>query len=133
MISIDELRQLSETPNSEVVDRNLKLDYGPFEGSNKLRTRIAEMNSTPETPLTADNVIITPGSILANYLVLQTLCKKGDHIICQYPAYGQLYLLPRHHGVDISLWAMEEDKDWLPDVEKLEGLIKPNTKAIILK
>ncbi|OAQ68770.2 aspartate aminotransferase [Pochonia chlamydosporia 170] len=131
-LSINELCQLSATPGTEAFDRHLKLDYGPFEGSTKLRSRIAEMHSTPETPLTADNVIITPGSILANYLVLQTLCKKGDHIICQYPSYGQLYLLPRHHGVDITLWAMEEAQNWLPDVNKLAGMIRPNTKAIIL-
>lgn len=98
-----------------------------------LRTRIAELHSTSETQLTAENVIITPGSILANYLVLQALCKPGDHVICQYPAYGQLYLLPRHNGADVNLWAMEENSGWLPDIGKLSDMIRPNTKAIILK
>ncbi|KAK2612723.1 hypothetical protein QQS21_001174 [Conoideocrella luteorostrata] len=132
VVSTNELRQLAATPGPDVFDPDLKLDYGPFEGSLRLRTRIAEIHSTPETSLTAENVIITPGSIMANFLVLQTLCKKGDHVICQYPTFGPLYLLPKHHGVDVSMWAMEEEKNWLPDIDKLGDLIRPNTKAIIL-
>ncbi|KAK5994850.1 Capreomycidine synthase-like protein [Cladobotryum mycophilum] len=132
VVSLNDLRQLASTPGAEVLDQDLKLDYGPFEGSDRLRSRIAELHSSAENPLTAENVIITPGSIMANYLVLGTICEPGDHVICQYPVYSQLHLLPKHNGVDVSLWAMKEDADWLPDINQLVALIKPNTKAIIL-
>ncbi|KAM6537838.1 hypothetical protein FALCPG4_003741 [Fusarium falciforme] len=69
---------------------------------------------------------------MANYLVLAAICGAGDHIICQYPTYGQLYLLPRYSGVDVSLWAMHENNDWSCNVEELAGMIKANTKAIII-
>lgn len=83
--------------------------------------------------LTPDNVVITTGSILANYLVLATLCGPGDHVIVQYPTYGQLYILPQFNGAEVSLWAMEEDNGWLPNTAKLAAMVKPNTKAIIIK
>lgn len=70
---------------------------------------------------------------MANYLVLTTICSPGDHVICQYPTYGQLYMLPRYNGVELSLWKMKEEDNWIPNVDELASMIKPNTKAIIIK
>jgi aspartate/methionine/tyrosine aminotransferase len=98
----------------------------------RLRERIAELHSSPEVELTAANVVITPGSSMANHLVLATLCGPGDHIICQYPTYGPLYLLPKHSGVDVSLWGLKEAEGWSLDLEELANMIKPNTKVIII-
>lgn len=70
---------------------------------------------------------------MANYLVLASICGPGDHVICQFPTYGQLYLLPKHHGVEVDLWAMKRENEWAPDVEALRRMIKPNTRAIIIK
>ncbi|KAF6801227.1 aspartate aminotransferase, partial [Colletotrichum sojae] len=64
--------------------------------------------------------------------VLATTLGPGDHAICQFPTYGQLYLLPRHLGVEVDLWVMKEENSWIPDIEELEKLIQPKTKAIIL-
>lgn len=111
----------------------MELSYGSFEGSLELREGIAALHSSEESNITADNVIITPGSIMANYLVLDTICHQGDHVICQYPTYGQLYLVPQFNGVEVSLWKMDEENEWLPSIDELETLIRPNTKAIILK
>lgn len=70
---------------------------------------------------------------MANYLVLASICGPGDHVVCQFPTYGQLYLLPKHHGVDVDLWTTKADDEWTPDIEMLQGMIKPNTTAIIIK
>lgn len=70
---------------------------------------------------------------MANYMLLETICGPGDHVVCQYPTYGQLYLIPKLNGVDVSLWKMDDSNAWLPRVEGLEQMIKPNTQAIILK
>jgi aspartate/methionine/tyrosine aminotransferase len=83
--------------------------------------------------LTEDHVVITPGSIMANYLVLSSICGPGDHIICQFPTYGQLYLLPKHQGVDVDLWTMKAEDEWAPGVETLRSMVRPNTTAIIIK
>lgn len=69
---------------------------------------------------------------MANYLVLSTTCTKGDHVICQFPNYGPLYLLPKYFGAEVEFWVGREEESWHPDVEELRALIRPTTKAIIL-
>ncbi|KAF4953274.1 hypothetical protein FGADI_6140 [Fusarium gaditjirri] len=130
-LSLNDLRDLSSTKLSP-IDTEIPLSYAPSLGSVELRKRLAEIYSTESAPLTEDNVIITPGSIMANYLVLSTTCTKGDHVICQFPNYGPLYLLPKYFGAEVDFWVAEEKKSWNPDIEELKALIRPNTKAIIL-
>uniref|UniRef100_A0A8H7NLB6 Aminotransferase class I/classII large domain-containing protein n=1 Tax=Bionectria ochroleuca TaxID=29856 RepID=A0A8H7NLB6_BIOOC len=131
-LSVQDLKSLSADPDLEVIDSNLKLTYGVSRGSLKLREQIAKLHSSNEKQLTADNVLLTPGSIMANFLLLDTICGPGDHVICQYPTFGQLYLVPKYSGVDVELWKMDEDNEWQLKIEELSSLIKPNTKAIIL-
>jgi aspartate/methionine/tyrosine aminotransferase len=69
---------------------------------------------------------------MANYLVLTTTCTEGDHVICQFPTYGPLYLLPKYLGAEMDYWVMKEKNAWYPDIKELKALIRPNTKAIIL-
>lgn len=114
------------------MDFDLALDYGPFEGSAELRERVAALHSTPEYRLAAENVIITPGSILANFLILDAICQPGDHILCQYPVFSQLHLLPQHRGVEVTSWQLMNDNTQ-DGISVLRGLIRSNTKAIILK
>ncbi|KAK2614520.1 hypothetical protein N8I77_001333 [Diaporthe amygdali] len=131
-LSLRDLQQLHPA-RKDPIDPQLKLTYGQVKGSVELRKRIASLHSSSDVNLTEDHVVITPGSIMANYLVLASICGPGDHVICQFPTYGQLYLLPKHHGVDVDLWTMEPENDWAPDIEGLRNMIKPNTKAIIIK
>ncbi|KAK2671394.1 Pyridoxal phosphate-dependent transferase, major domain [Fusarium oxysporum f. sp. vasinfectum] len=130
-LSLDNLQDLSSSKLSP-IDNDIPLSYAPSLGSVELRKRLAEIYSIESAPLTEDNVIITPGSIMANYLVLSTTCTKGDHVICQFPNYGPLYLLPKYFGAEVDFWVGKEERSWNPDIEELKALIKPNTKAIIL-
>lgn len=131
-LSLKQLQQLSDG-NGSPVNEDLQLTYGMTTGSVKLRQRIAELHSSPDSQLSAENVVITPGSIMANYLVLSTLCGPGDHIICQYPTYAQLYILPRYAGAEVELWKMSEEQNWIPSTDDLAAMIRPNTRAIIVK
>lgn len=132
-LSLNDLQNLAPGAAPAPIDPDLTLTYGAMRGSTRLRESIAEIHSSERVAISADDVIITPGSILANYHVLSTLCGPGDHVICQYPTYGQLYLVPQFSGVDVSLWALREDKEWSLDIDELIASIKPNTKVIILK
>ncbi|KAF5696479.1 transaminase type I [Fusarium mundagurra] len=130
-LSLDNLRDLSSTKLNP-INTDIPLSYASSLGSVELRKRLAEIYSTETAPLTEDNVIITPGSIMANYLVLSTTCTKGDHVICQFPNYGPLYLLPKYFGAEVEFWVGKEERSWDLDIEELKALIRPNTKAIIL-
>jgi aspartate/methionine/tyrosine aminotransferase len=132
-LTLGELQQLSPDSTQSPVDVDLSLTYGEAQGSLKLRESIARINSSPDFKLSAENVIITPGTIMANYLALTTIIGAGDHVICQYPTFAQLYEIPRIQGAEVSLWKSRRQDMWAPKIEELEAMIKPNTKVIIIR
>lgn len=133
-ISIEDLKDLSETKSETILPLSTKLVYGPIRGSDKLRTNLSRLYSAKTaSPLPLENVLVTPGGIAANFLALYTLVGKGDHVICVHPTYQQLYSVPASLGAEVSLWHFREDKKWQLHVEELKPLIRPNTKMIILK
>lgn len=133
-ISVNDLQELSEDKSLSPLDLSTKLTYGAIRGSERLRRTLANLYSvkTP-TQLPSDNVLITPGAIQANFLLLYSLVGPGDHVICHYPTYQQLYSVPASLGAEVSLWKSKENDGWKLDLNELKELIRPNTKLIILK
>jgi hypothetical protein len=136
-ISIDELLALSEDKTATVgqlLDSSKVQGYGEIRGSTELRNNLSRLYSSKVgTPLPAENILITPGAIAANHLALYALVGPGDHVICHYPTYQQLYSIPESLGAEVSLWKSKAENKWLPDLEELKALVKPNTKLIIIK
>jgi aspartate/methionine/tyrosine aminotransferase len=133
-ISIDDLVGLCEDKDIDPpLNTSVKLTYGSIRGSNALRQRLADLYSVRvSTPLLAENVLIMPGAIAANFLVFYTLLGPGDHVICVYPTYQQLYSVPQSLGAEVSLWKLKKAKKYVPDLADLNSLIKGNTKIIII-
>lgn len=116
------------------MDFSRKLNYGAVPGSVDLRTNISNLYKTnADVPVPADNILVTQGGIAANFLLLYTLIGPGDHVICVYPTYQQLYEVPKALGAEVSLWKLTEENQYILDFQSLEGLTKPNTKLIIIK
>lgn len=133
-ISVEQLQELSEDRSAKILDTSRKLTYGSIRGSDALRSNLARLYSTKvATPLPTDNVLIMPGAIAANHLLFYSLVGPGDHVVCHYPTYQQLYSVPRSLGAEVDLWKARPEKDWIPDFEELKSLIKPNTKLIVIK
>ncbi|KAJ0161753.1 Capreomycidine synthase [Colletotrichum tanaceti] len=142
-VSVDDLVALSEDKRAPgPVDFSTKLVYGPIRGSVPLRRRVAALCGSQAGPthrpspspdlLGEADVLITQGAISANFLLLYTLVGPGDHVICVYPTYQQLYGVPESLGADVSLWRLKKENGFVPDVGELDGLVKPNTKMIII-
>jgi aspartate/methionine/tyrosine aminotransferase len=133
-ISIDDLVELCEDKDIEPpLKTSVKLTYGPIRGSDALRQRLADLYSVRvATPMLAENVLITPGAIAANFLTFYTLLGPRDHVICVYPTYQQLYSVPESLGAEVSLWKLKKAKKYVPDLADLDSLIKENTKMIII-
>lgn len=134
-ISINDLLELSEDKKESeaaLLPNSTKLTYGSIRGTDKLRENLASRYSARSGGITKDNVLITNGAIAANFLVLYSLVAPGDHVICQYPTYEQLYQVPASFGAEVSLWKMDPSKKWALDIEELKGMIKDNTRMIIL-
>ncbi|KAK2746177.1 hypothetical protein FQN57_003299 [Myotisia sp. PD_48] len=136
-ISLDDLQTFSTEDKRNLVNTSVKLTYGAIRGSEKLRSNIAclypnGIGGGGEGSLSPYNVLVTPGAILANFLLLYTLVGPGDHVICQYPTYQQLYSVPGSFGAEVSLWKTRLENGWGLDLDELRGLIRENTKLIII-
>jgi len=136
-ISIEELASLSEDKTvkaADILDLSAVQNYGEIRGSTAIRSNLSRLYSSKVgTPLPLNNILITPGAIAANHLVLYALVKPGDHVICHYPTYQQLYTVPASLGAEVELWRSKADNKWLPDFDELKAMIKDNTRLIILK
>lgn len=133
-VSIDELVSLStEKGGAGPFSTSLKLTYGPIRGSPALRQRLAKLSTAfggeTQSAVEADDVIITQGAINANFLVFYSLIGPGDHVVCVYPTYQQLYSVPESLGAEVSLWRLKAENGFVPDVSELEALVQSNTKV----
>lgn len=135
-ISIDELLSLSEDKKataSSILDTSAIQGYGEIRGSKALRENLSRLYSSKTgSPLPPDRIVTTNGAIAANHLVYYALVGQGDHVICHYPTYQQLYSVPESLGAEVSLWKSKPDNKWLPDFAELEAMVKDNTKMIVL-
>lgn len=126
---------LTET---SVRDRNIKdlglvlddvlLPYGDHLGDIRLRKTIAEQSGFSDP----DNVIITAGAATALFLVASSLLEHGDHMIVARPNYGTNIETPRAIGADISYLDQKFEEGYKVDIEKMESMIRPDTKYISL-
>lgn len=132
-VSIDDLITLSSNKTTSPLSTSSKLVYGAIRGSDLLRSTLAGLYSVKaSSALSHENVLVTPGAIAANFLVFYTLIGPGDHVICHYPTYEQLFKVPQSLGAEVSLWRVSEDNKWQLNLEDLKSMIKPNTKLLIL-
>lgn len=131
-VSVGDLIDMCEDKTAlSPLDMSGKLTYGPIRGSEQLRRRVAALfdRASDAEPLTADSVVITQGAIGANFLLLYALIGSGDHVICVYPTYQQLYSVPESLGAEVSLWKLREENGYVPDVSELDSLVRANTKV----
>jgi aspartate/methionine/tyrosine aminotransferase len=115
---------------SAILDQllNLPLGYSEARGSLELRQLLADTYQDCEP----DNILVTTGAIEANFLLFNVLLQAGDHVIAPYPAYQQIYSVPRAIGCDVSLWKVGPENGFRYDLDKLEQLITPKTRLIIV-
>ena len=128
-LTIDQLLQLSGKNDADLSDLlPLKMTYGAIEGSERLRRAITELY----TRQSAQNIVVTHGTIGANMLVHKTLVSRGDHVVAVVPTYQQHYSIPASIGADVAHLRLREEDNWLPDLDALRDLVTPDTKLIAL-
>jgi len=104
----------------------LRLGYTESEGSSLLREAICPLY---ESIGPQQLVVSSPGE--ANFILMNSLLQPGDHLVCMRPAYQSLYQVARDVGAQLSFWEPEPDS-WRFDPDRLESLLRPNTRLIII-
>ncbi|MFC1724282.1 aminotransferase class I/II-fold pyridoxal phosphate-dependent enzyme, partial [candidate division KSB1 bacterium] len=75
-------------------------------------------------------ILVTSACSESIFSIYAALVKPGDHVIVEHPTYPSLYSVPRSLGCDVSLLTLKFEDNFKPDLDKLELLIKPNTRLI---
>lgn len=128
-ITLGELFEMSGVQDSILAELSkMKMTYGAIEGSERLRDAVASLYDKQ----TRDNVLTTHGTIGANALVHQTLVSRGDHVISVIPTYQQHYSIPESIGADIELLHLRPENAFLPDLDELRAMVRPDTRLIAI-
>lgn len=129
-ITVKELLQMAGvTPEQMTQDlMSKKLTYGWIEGSAKVRELIASLYQKQS----AANVVTTHGCIGANMLIHESLVEPGDHVISVIPTYQQHYSIPESFGANIETLRLKPENGFLPDLNELRAMVKPDTKLICI-
>lgn len=105
----------------------IALGYTDSQGGLPLREAIARQYQT----ITPEEVfVLSPGE--ANFIGMNVILKRGDHVVCMAPAYQSLYQVCKSIGCNISWWKPDHEENWDYSPETLKSLIKDNTKMLIV-
>jgi len=104
-----------------------KTKYSFYAGEKTLREKLASIND-----VSAENVVIIPGSKWAFFSIMYLLLKDGGNVIIPTPYWTAYELAAKSLGVETRFLRTEIDSNWRIDTEKLRNLIDQNTRLIIL-
>jgi aspartate/methionine/tyrosine aminotransferase len=119
---------LALEPGSERELAQLGLGYTESRGGADLRRTIATLYDR-NVP---DDILVHAGSEEAIFTFANALLQSGDHLVVQFPAYQSHYGIPEAIGAAVTRWHSDLAREGSPDVDELERLIQPATRAIVL-
>ena len=105
--------------------------YTPTKGILKLREEISKnLRETRKIKTNPDNIIVTAGTSGAIFLLFSSIFDPGEEVILPDPYFVMYQQVLNFLGVKIKY--LDTYPDFHINPEKLEKLISPKTKAIIL-
>lgn len=121
-----ELLALEEGSLEKMLE--VELNYSHANGSPELRENIAAMYEGA----TKENVLVTVGGIEANFNALTTILSAGDEMVLMLPNYMQVWGVAKNYGINIKTFSLLQEKNWAPDLDKLESIVSNDTKLIAI-
>ncbi|WP_434386601.1 aminotransferase class I/II-fold pyridoxal phosphate-dependent enzyme [Melittangium boletus] len=106
--------------------------YAPSAGILTAREAIARECTDKGIAVSPDDVVVTSGASEALELALTALLEPGERVLLPcpgYPLYGALMAKLNTVGVPYTL---DEEHDWSLDLEEIDRLCTPDTRAILL-
>jgi len=119
-------RLLALEPGAQERLLELQLGYPPVEGSAELRSAAATSYERVED----DDVLVVAAAEEGIFLAYHALLGPGDHAIVETPCYASAVEVARSAGADVSCWQRRDADAWGYDLERLAGLLRPDTKLL---
>ncbi|MCK5145330.1 aminotransferase class I/II-fold pyridoxal phosphate-dependent enzyme [bacterium] len=117
------------TPEDIASMLSLRLGYGQTNGSIALRETIASLYSN----ITCDEILVTNGSIEANFVAMWNLLEPGDELVLMLPNYMQIHGVANAFGVKVRPFYLHEtESGWRIDIEEIRSLMSPKVRMIAI-
>ncbi|XP_065913496.1 tyrosine aminotransferase-like isoform X3 [Dysidea avara] len=126
------IHQVMKKAVKEVVDSDNFNGYGPAHGLLCARQAVAKHYTTPEAPLTEDDVIITCGCAGAIEYCFTVLGNSGQNILVPSPIHPLDCCVPASRGLKLKFYQLLPDRQWEADVDQMDQLIDTDTVAIVV-
>ncbi len=107
---------------------DVELRYTQHLGSPELRAEIAKQYKNLEW----NNIGVTTGAAEAIFSIIASFISGKEHLIIELPNYPSFRYISDSLGKKYDLFSLEFEEKFEPNLEKLEKLIKPETKLICL-
>jgi aspartate/methionine/tyrosine aminotransferase len=105
---------------------SLLLCYGDHAGLPRLRALVAEDNK----PLTADDVLVTPGAAAALFIAATALLEKGDRVLVERPNYATNIETPRALGCAVDFLDLDVENGFRVTADMVRAKLTPKTKLV---
>ena len=82
--------------------------------------------------VSADHILLTPGTSVSYAYAFRLFANAGDEILCPRPSYPLFDPIAEFAGVRVSTYRLDEGRGWAIDLEHLEAQISARTRAVVL-
>jgi alanine-synthesizing transaminase len=106
--------------------------YVPSPGIPNAREAVAREWTGRGFPVSADRVLITAGTSEGIELALTAMANPGDRVLVPMPTYPLYTAVLAKVGAEPAFYRLDPVRGWEPDLEHLESLVTPRTRAIVL-
>jgi len=105
-----------------------ELAYLQTDGTSELKESIARLYPGA----TADNILVTTGSVEANFHLLWSLLEPGDRVLFMRPNFLQMQGLTQAFGAHSIPFYLKEPEDWTLDLNEVSDLCSEGVKLIVV-
>lgn len=101
-------------------------------GLRRLRSAVARrIEATTGVATSSEEIVVTTGAVTALTTVVATLAERGDEVLVPNPCWPNYEMSVAAAGATVVRYNCPRERQWLPDVDEVESLITPATRAIM--
>ena len=112
--------------------RDSQNGYLPSAGVPAAREAVAAEYTRKDVPIGADRVVITQGTSEGIDLALNVVVDVGEEVLVPSPSYPLYAAVLATLGARAVYYPTDPDRGWLPDLDRLRGLVTPRTRALVV-
>lgn len=106
--------------------------YAPSHGIPEARQAIAASLERQGIPVAVSSVYVTSGASEAIEAALTALLEPGDSVLTPVPGYPLYSAILTKLSAEERSYRLDPKAHWQPDLEHLESLIGPRTRALVV-